>query len=466
MAPKFTREAAPDPAVEQLLEETRNLTPRALEHRDRIVEVAVAALFLAVAIPLALTASFATGDIAAAVVLVLGYASASRVEFALGGGYGVPTQVVFVPMLFAVDPGVAPLLVAAGCVAGTILRQLRGRIRPDRVLLAAGNAWYALGPAAVLTIAGTGSPNWSDWPIYIAALASQFVVDGVISVVREAVGRGVPATMTIRELRWVVGCDGLLAPIGLLAALATTSAPYAFALAFPLIGLLGLFARERQARLDQALELSHAYRGTAMLLGDVVEADDQYTGDHSRDVVSLALTLGDLLHIPAHERLELEFAALLHDVGKLAIPKEIINKPGPLTDEERALVNTHTIEGHRMLKRVGGRLERVGQIVRASHERWDGGGYPDGLAGEEIPLAARIVSAADAFNAMTTDRPYRLGRPEHEAMEEMLACSGSQFDPRVVEAMIVALGDVRVSRPSVPAGQWQARSSPVAAYHP
>src|SRR5437870_7553252 len=101
MAPKFTRETAPNPAVEQLLEDTRELTPKALEHRDKVVEVGVAVLFLVIAIPLAMTASFASGDIGVALVLVLGYALACRVEFALGGGYGVPTQVVFVPMLFA-----------------------------------------------------------------------------------------------------------------------------------------------------------------------------------------------------------------------------------------------------------------------------------------------------------------------------------------------------------------------------
>jgi HD-GYP domain-containing protein (c-di-GMP phosphodiesterase class II) len=464
MAADFTGNAAPDPAVEQLLEDTRERLPRALDHRDKIVEIGLAVLFLAAAMPLAAQASLDASTLGPALVLVVAYALASRVEFALGAGYGVPTQVVFVPMLFVADPAIAPLLVALGFVVGTLALHMRGRVRADRILLAPGNAWYALGPAVVLTVAGTGSARWEDWPIYVAALIAQFVVDGVVSTVRGRVGLGIAPRLALLELRWVFACDALLAPIGLMAAFAAASAPYAFALATPLLALLALFARERSARLDQALELSHAYRGTAMLLGDVVEADDKYTGDHSRDVVSLSLTLGDLLGLPAQERLELEFAALLHDVGKLAIPKEIINKPGALTDEERALINTHTIEGHRMLKRVGGRLERVGIIVRGSHERWDGGGYPDGLAGEDILLASRIVACADAYNAMTTDRPYRPARPVDEAMEELLKCSGTQFDPRVVEAMIVALGDVRGSRVCVPAGEWQARTAPVMAF--
>jgi HD-GYP domain-containing protein (c-di-GMP phosphodiesterase class II) len=463
MAPKFTGTPGPDPAVEQLLEDARERLPKALEHRDKVVEVALAVLFFAAAIPLAMRASVDAVALGPAAALVVAYAIASRVEFALGAGYGVPTQVVFVPMLFVVDPAIAPLLVAAGFVVGTLALQARRRVRADRVLLAPGNAWYALGPAVVLSLAGAGAPSWADWPVYVLALAAQFCVDGLVSTLRGKVGLGIAPRLALAELRWVFACDALLAPIGLMAAIATDSAPYAFTLGMPLLALLALFARERQARLDQALELSHAYRGTAMLLGDVVEADDKYTGDHSRDVVSLSLGLGDLLGVSAQERLELEFAALLHDVGKLAIPKEIINKPGPLTDEERALINTHTIEGHRMLKRVGGRLERVGIIVRGSHERWDGGGYPDGLAGEEIPLASRIVSCADAFNAMVTDRPYRVGRPVDEAIEELLRCSGTQFDPRVVEAMIVTLGDVRPTAPVV-AGEWQSRTSPVMAY--
>jgi HD-GYP domain-containing protein (c-di-GMP phosphodiesterase class II) len=146
--------------------------------------------------------------------------------------------------------------------------------------------------------------------------------------------------------------------------------------------------------------------------------------------------VADELGLPPDERRRAEFAALLHDVGKVRIPSEIINKPGPLTPEERQVVETHTIEGERMLERVGGLLAEVGRIVRSCHERWDGDGYPDGLAGDEIPLAARIVCCCDAFSAMTTDRPYRPARSPEEALAELRACSGSQFDPRVVEALV------------------------------
>jgi HD-GYP domain-containing protein (c-di-GMP phosphodiesterase class II) len=203
-----------------------------------------------------------------------------------------------------------------------------------------------------------------------------------------------------------------------------------------LIGLLAYFARERKARLDHALELSHAYRGTALLLGDVVEADDEYTGLHSQDVVWLVLEVAEQLGLDPQERRKAEFTALLHDVGKVKIPKEIINKPAALTPEERAIIDTHTIEGEHMLEKIGGLLGDVGNLVRSCHERWDGGGYPDGLAGEQIPLVARIVCACDAFSAMTTTRSYRKALSQQHALDELRRSAGAQFDPRVIDALV------------------------------
>jgi HD-GYP domain-containing protein (c-di-GMP phosphodiesterase class II) len=203
--------------------------------------------------------------------------------------------------------------------------------------------------------------------------------------------------------------------------------------------LLAYFARERQVRIDHALELGHAYRGTAMLLGDVVEADDAYTGSHSRDVVTLVLDVAGRLGLDAYEHRDAEFAALLHDIGKIKIPGEIINKPGKLTEEEWDVMRTHTLEGEKLLSQVGGILGNVGRIVRSCHEDWDGTGYPDGLEAEDIPLVARIVRACDAFSAMTSDRPYREARPVDEAVAELRRCSGTDFDPAVVEALVASV---------------------------
>jgi putative nucleotidyltransferase with HDIG domain len=250
---------------------------------------------------------------------------------------------------------------------------------------------------------------------------------------------GVPPRIQLRAMTLVYLIDFGLAPIGLAVAFAAQGNVAGVLLALPLVVLLRVFSRERKVRIDHELELRDAYRGTAFLLGDVIEADDAYTGTHSRDVVTLALAVADELGLTARERRDVEFAALLHDVGKVRIPNEIINKPGPLTDEERKVIEQHTIEGERMLLRVGGLLGEIGRIVRACHERWDGTGYPDRLQGEEIPLEARIIFACDAFHAMTTDRPYRKALPVGEALQRLAAAAGSQFDPAVVKVCLRVL---------------------------
>jgi HD-GYP domain-containing protein (c-di-GMP phosphodiesterase class II) len=172
-----------------------------------------------------------------------------------------------------------------------------------------------------------------------------------------------------------------------------------------------------------------------MLLSDVVESQDTYTAQHSRSVVELVNAVADELDVPTESRQELEFAAMLHDVGKIAIPKEILHKPSTLTASEFEVMKTHTIEGQFMLDRVGGLLGRVGEIVRSCHERWDGSGYPDGLKREEIPFASRIVFCCDAYNAMTSDRVYRAAMTSADALAELHRHSGTQFDPQVVEAV-------------------------------
>jgi HD-GYP domain-containing protein (c-di-GMP phosphodiesterase class II) len=147
----------------------------------------------------------------------------------------------------------------------------------------------------------------------------------------------------------------------------------------------------------------------------------------------------DRLGVNGPERRDAEFAALLHDVGKIKIPSEIINKPGKLTDEEFELMKTHTIEGEKLLAQVGGILGNVGRIVRSCHEDWDGTGYPDALSAEEIPRVARIVRCCDAFSAMTTDRSYRKALPVAEAVAELRRCSGTDFDPDVVDALVAVV---------------------------
>jgi len=422
--------------ADALIERSRELAARPLGDRDRLASVLLGGSFLAASVALAALAhSSRAAGLATVVVFVASYALASRIDFEIATGSAVPTQLVLVPMLALLPVQYVPLCVLAGLLLGGLPEYARGRVPLDRSVLRFVNSWHALGPALVLVAAGQPAPTLRHVPIYALALAAQFVFDFGSTALRDRLGLGVSPLSLLRFMVWIWAFDSALTPIALLAALGSSGHPALVVFTLPLIGLLAYFARERQVRIDHALELGHAYRGTAMLLGDVVEADDAYTGSHSRDVVCLVLEVADRIGLDSRERRDAEFAALLHDIGKIKIPAEIINKPGKLTDDEWAIMKTHTVEGERLLAQVGGILGNVGRIVRSCHEDWDGTGYPDGLVAEEIPLVARIVRACDAFSAMTTDRSYRKARPVEAAIAELRRCAGTDFDPVVVEAL-------------------------------
>jgi putative nucleotidyltransferase with HDIG domain len=422
--------------AELLVAEARERSGDRVRYRELAVEAAVGAAFVAAAVSLAVFVdwdrSFSAGASAVTVAALL---LASRVSFEIGDGYAVPTQIVFVASLFVLPTPLVPVAVAAGLLLARVLDAFGGRMHPSRVLQALGDSWYAIGPALVLALAQDAGLEWSDWPLFLAALGAQFALDFMWSTIRAWGASGIPPRTMVRVLGWVYGVDAALAPIGLVLAYAAFGRPYLILLGLPLVGLLGYFAQERRARLDHAFELSGAYRGTAMLLGQVVESDDEYTGEHSRGVVELAMAVADKLGLDSRARLRVEFGALLHDIGKIRVPKEILNKPGPLDDDEWAVMHRHTIDGEQMLQQIGGLLAEVGRVVRSSHEHFDGRGYPDGLAGAAIPIEARIVSCCDAFSAMTTDRPYREAMPFETALLELKACAGTQFDPAVAEAL-------------------------------
>jgi HD-GYP domain-containing protein (c-di-GMP phosphodiesterase class II) len=375
----------------------------------------------------------------AAVVALAAYAAVSRVRFEVNYLYVYPTQLVLVPMLFTLPPRMVPLLVAAGLILGKTPELVRGTLAPSKLYLSFVDSWHVVGPVLVLSLTSEHAPSWQHVPVYLGALGAQFGSDFIASSIWSRAAWGASIVEHARSASVAFLVDTALAPIGLVVAIAAGVRPWAVLVVLPLVVLLRFFAGERQVRIDHALELGKAYRGTAMLLGDVIEADDEYTGAHSRDVVELVLGVADELGLAPQQRQRAEFAALLHDVGKVKIPPEIINKPGPLDRTERALMNTHTIVGQTMLERIGGLLGDVGGIVRSCHERWDGAGYPDGLAGESIPLEARIVCACDAWSAMTTDRPYREALPVDLAIRELEMCAGTHFDPRVIEALLVVL---------------------------
>jgi HD-GYP domain-containing protein (c-di-GMP phosphodiesterase class II) len=194
----------------------------------------------------------------------------------------------------------------------------------------------------------------------------------------------------------------------------------------------------RNRRLER--ELQHAYLATVSMLADAVEAKDPYTHGHCEMASRYARLVGERLGLADYEQAVVCYSALLHDVGKIGVSDGVLNKPGPLLPEERELVRAHVRVGHDLLLSVPA-LGPVADVVLHHHEWYDGTGYPDGLRGEEIPMAARVVAAVDAYCAMVTRRSYKEAYTEAHARAELVAGSGTQFDPRVVEALLAVLED-------------------------
>jgi putative nucleotidyltransferase with HDIG domain len=191
---------------------------------------------------------------------------------------------------------------------------------------------------------------------------------------------------------------------------------------------------QRTAELDKALgSLENAYRSTLHALTAALEARDAETHGHSERVVTFSLRLGREYGLSAEEMKALEFGSLLHDIGKIGVPDAILRKPANLTDEEWVRMREHPLHGQQILRGIKF-LEGAARVVAQHHEKWDGSGYPLGLKGEEIDICARIFSVADAFDAITSDRVYRKGRPYEAALQELDDWVNRQFDPKVVEA--------------------------------
>jgi HD-GYP domain-containing protein (c-di-GMP phosphodiesterase class II) len=433
-----------EPTVEeqQLLADTRRRRGARKALRELRIERCVNLAYVAAVVALFLLPAPQPWNPVAAVLSLAVMSVAVRVKFETPFGFTVASQLAFVPMLFSMPLSFVPLGVSAVLATQVLPGVLAGRTPAVSLLRSLANAWFAVGPALVFAIANV-RPDAAGPLLLLAALGAQFVGDFLAASVYHALSHGVSLRSQLRDGAWVYVIDTALSGVGLIVAEEIHAAPFAVLAVVPLLGLLRMFALERRERLGKLLELNETYRGTALLLGDVIAADDGYTGEHSEGVVGLALAVGDALGLDPERRRNLEFGAMLHDVGKIRIPKEIINKPGKLDPHEWEIIKTHPAEGQRMLDQVGGFMLEVGAIVRAHHERWDGGGYPDGLAGEDIPLEARIITCCDSWSAMRTDRPYRRAMPFEAAAEQMITNAGSQFDPALVEVMlpVVATAD-------------------------
>lgn len=198
--------------------------------------------------------------------------------------------------------------------------------------------------------------------------------------------------------------------------------------------------QEREARLRR-LQIQEASVGALLA---ALDARDNYTGEHSEAVVTLAGTVARKLGLPEAEVQEVERAAYLHDIGKIGVPDAILNKPGPLDEQEWAMMREHPATGARLVASIES-LSHLASYIRAEHERWDGKGYPDGLSGEDIPLASRIVLACDAFHAMISDRPYRRAMPVAEAVGELEHNIGGQFCPSTIPALVSVVRETRMT---------------------
>ncbi|MFC4426699.1 HD-GYP domain-containing protein [Deinococcus navajonensis] len=207
--------------------------------------------------------------------------------------------------------------------------------------------------------------------------------------------------------------------------------------------LLLAFAHAGTVALERAREeqkVAQAREDTLLVLGLAMEARDYETQGHTRRTVQLAQHLGRALGLGATALDDLRQGSYLHDLGKLTTPDRILLKPGPLDPEEWSVMRQHTLEGERLARRVPGVTPGALQVIRSHHERWDGQGYPDGLAGEAIPLAARLFSLVDVYDALTHRRPYHEALPSQEALALIRASCGTQFDPALLDVFLQVVG--------------------------
>jgi len=268
------------PVAEQHMVERRARAPRPPAGRERTANLVNGGLVLAAATAFAVWAPGPGSWSPAVLAFIAAYAVAARVEFEIHAGAAVPTQLVFVPMLFALPPSSLPLAVAAGLVLSNAPSYLRGTAHPERAIAVATSATYAFGPALVLVALGEQPLDAGHWPLYLALFAIQCLVDLVHTAVRERIVLGIRPRELVRPLAWVYAIDALLLPTGLLLAVGVVAEPYAILAVLPLVALLALFGRERRARIDSALELALVRRTNERL--DRLVHSDPLTGVANR----------------------------------------------------------------------------------------------------------------------------------------------------------------------------------------
>lgn len=371
--------------------------------------------------------------------LVIFITEAMPVDLPRGKGTVSVSYAVIFATVVVFGPEVATWLAA---LATLRLRELRGQISIEKVLFnrsqlalsaaAAGLAYVGLGgvPGAVSVVNDALA-------LLGAAVAYSFVNITTVVVVMTLTQRTPFWRVWITDFKWMIPHYLALTPLGVLIAIVQ--------IGVGLAGVLLLFVPLLVARFSLQLyaQMRNAYLATIQAMVAAIEARDPYTAGHSRRVATYTVATARLLRLPEEQIERLEYSAWLHDVGKLAIPDRILQKRGPLTQAEWELMKKHPETGANILRQIK-LLGQDVQVILHHHERWDGAGYPSRLETTEIPLGARLIAIADAYEAMTSARPYRRQLTKEEALTELDRCAGNQFDPTLVAAFARAVLDIPV----------------------
>ncbi len=354
---------------------------------------------------------------------------------------GFSTVSVSIAIFFAstivYGPGVGAIVGAFGTIRP---RDLRGQVPLQVVLFNRGQLALAAGLGGLAYVGLGGVPGQLAFPGSLLPLGGCALVCFLINVITVTLGLSLVQRVSPRGL-WRVNFRGViphylaLTPVGVLVAYVYIELGWVSVLLFFFPLLVARYAFQRY------MDMRNTYLSTIRALTAALEAKDPHTRGHAARVAQIAVLTGRQMSLPEDELELLEYVGLLHDIGKIAVPDAVLKKPGIFTEDEYLEMQHHPVIGAEIVRGIR-MLGKGSSWIRYHHERWDGRGFPEGLKGDQIPLGARIIAAADAFDAMISDRPYKQALTVTEAKEEMRRASGTQFDPEVARALLRAIENV------------------------
>jgi HD domain-containing protein len=443
-----------------LLAAWRERLARPMSDRESVVVGTLAVAYFVAALGVAFLLPWeGSVDPPAVALLVVLFALALRIHFEVGAGYVSSAQLVFVPLLFAVPLPLVPLLVPVGFAIDELRDLLTGRSHPHRWMNWLADSWFVLGPVLVLGLLAPGDPELGLAWIYVLALAAQAAIGVVAPVVRERVVGRIVLRDELRSAAAAYQVNVLLAPAGFVIAYGATQDPAWLVALAPLVGLLAALSRVHAARVDTLVDEHRDF--WERFVADSRTLERCWAGsDVSEDwrcLPELSLAVAQELGLERTLRVDLALAArdaARRDAAPTPSPEpELTEEHGepachPLATERRVEVLSAFLRERLFAGRAeqvvaelpaDRGLRRQAALVRSSGERWDGGGYPDGLRGEEIPLGSRIIACCEAYSAMTSGREYRSPMSRETTLEELRRAAGARFDPGVVQALERAL---------------------------